>query len=110
MMTYQSKGVLLALAIVGCVMPPSGNAAEEAGLGTVVPEAEMTMFCQNAAAERFEVQLDAITTNPPVRREGKLLVLGTVDDEGTDRESGFDCRFEENGAYLGIIGAPAMND
>ena len=109
MTTYQSKGVLPALVIVGCVMAQSGNAAEEPGLGTVVPEAEMTMFCQNAAAARFEVQLDAITTDPPVSREGKLLVLGTVDGED-DREAGFDCRFEQNGAYLGIIGAPAMND
>ena len=109
MMTYQSNGVLLTLAILGCVMAHSGNAAEEPGLGTVVPEAEMTMFCQNAAAARFEVQLDAITTNPPVQREGKLLVLGTVDGDET-RDTGFDCRFEQNGAYLGIIGAPAMND
>jgi hypothetical protein len=107
MMTCQSKGVLLTLAIVGCVMARSASAAEEPGLGTVVPEAEMTVFCQNAAAARFEAQLDAITTDPPIRREGKLLVLGTVDDEGTDRDAGFDCRFEENGAYLGIIGAPA---
>jgi hypothetical protein len=109
MMTYQSKGLLLTLAIVGCVIARSGNAAEEPGLGTVVPEAEMTMFCQNAAAARFNVQLDAITTNPPVRRAGKLLVLGTVNGND-DREVGFDCRFEQNGAYLGIIGAPAMND
>ena len=109
MMTYQSKGVLLTFAIVGCVMARSGNAAEEPGLGTVVPEAEMTMFCQNAAAARFEVQLDAITTDPPIRREGKLLVLGTVDSDDNDRDAGFDCRFEENGAYLGIIGAPAMD-
>ena len=108
MMTYQSKGVLLTFAIVSCLMARSGNAAEEPGLGTVVPEGEMTMFCQNAAAARFEVQLDAITTNPPIGREGKLLVLGTVDGENHD--AGFDCRFEQNGAYLGIIGAPAMND
>lgn len=108
MTTYQSKHLLLTLAIVGSVTAQSGNAAEEPGLGTVVPEAEMTMFCQNAAAARFEVQLDAITTNPPVQREGKLLVLGTVDGENHD--SGFDCRFEQNGAYLGTIGAPAMND
>ena len=106
MMTYKSKGVLLTFAVVGCLMAGSGNAAEEPGLGTVVPEAEMTVFCQNAAAARFEVQLDAITTDPPIQREGKLLVLGTVDDEN-DREIGFDCRFEQNGAYLGIIGAPA---
>ncbi|NGO51065.1 hypothetical protein [Allomesorhizobium camelthorni] len=96
------------MAIVGSVMAGSGKAAEEAGLGTVVPEAEMTMFCQTAAAAKFEVQLDAITTDPPVSREGKLLVLGTVD--GENRDLGFDCRFEQNGAYLGIIGAPAMSD
>ena len=107
MMKYQSTGMLLALAIVGCVMARTGNAAEEPGLGTVVPEAEMTMFCQNAAAARFETQLDTITTDPPISREGKLLVLGTVDNEGNDRDAGFDCRFEQNGAYLGIIGAPA---
>jgi hypothetical protein len=107
MITYQSKGVLLALAIIGCAMARSGNAAEEPGLGTVVPEAEMTKFCQNAAAARFEAQLDAITTDPPIRRDGKLLVLGTVDSDDSDSDTGFDCRFEENGAYLGIIGAPA---
>jgi hypothetical protein len=111
MMTYRSKaGALLALTIGGWVMVGSGNAAEEPGLGTVVPEAEMTMFCQNAVAAKFEVQLDAITTDPPIRREGKLLVLGTVDSDDDDRDTGFDCRFEENGAYLGIIGDPAMND
>jgi hypothetical protein len=107
MLTYQSKGVLLTFAVVGCLVAGSGNAAEEPGLGTVVPEGEMTMFCQNAAAARFEVQLDAITTNPPIQREGKLLVLGTVDSDDSDRDAGFDCRFEQNGAYLGIIGAPA---
>ena len=108
MTTYKSKGLLRTLTIVGRVMAQSGNAAEESGLGTVVPEAEMTVFCQNAAAARFEVQLHAITTNPPIRREGKLLVLGTVDSD--ERDTGFDCRFEQNGAYLGIIGAPAIND
>jgi hypothetical protein len=66
----------------------------------------MIEFCQKAAAARFEVQLDAITTNPPIERDGKLLVLGTVDDEGTDRDGGFDCRFEANGAYIDVIGAP----
>jgi hypothetical protein len=101
MMTYRSKCLALAVAIAGWA--GSGNAQEA---GTVVPEGEMTMFCQNAAAARFNVQLDAITTNPPVQREGKLLVLGTVDDEGTDRDAGFDCRFEQNGAYIDIIGAP----
>ena len=107
MLKYQSKGVLLTFAVVGCLMARNGNAAEEPGLGTVVPEGEMTMFCQNAAAARFEVQLDAITTDPPISREGKLLVLGTVDSDDSDQNIGFDCRFEQNGAYLGIIGAPA---
>lgn len=107
MMTYRSKGLLLAFAIVGSALAQSGNAAEEPGMGTVVPQAEMTMFCQNAAAERFRVQPDAITTNPPIEREGKLLVLGTVDSDDNDRDMGFDCRFEQNGAYIGIIGAPA---
>ena len=101
------KGVLLTLVIVGGLMGKSGNAAEEPGLGTVVSEGEMTMFCQKAAAARYEVQPDAITTDPPVERDGKLLVLGTVQSDDTDRDAGFDCRFEKNGAYLGIIGAPS---
>ncbi|MET0598514.1 MAG: hypothetical protein ABWZ57_11675 [Mesorhizobium sp.] len=107
MLTYPRKVMLLTFATIGCFMAPSANAAEEPGLGTVVPQAEMTIFCQNAAAARFEVQREAITTDPPIRREGKLLVLGTVDSDDSDRDAGFDCRFEENGAYLGIIGAPA---
>jgi hypothetical protein len=108
MRTLQLKGMLLTFAIVGNTMAGSGNAAEESGLGTVVPEAEMTQFCQNAAAARFEVQLDAITTNPPITRDGRQLVLGTVD--GEDHDYGFDCRFDGTGAYLGTIGDPAMND
>ena len=104
MMTYRSKGVLLAVAVAGCFMAQGAMAQAP---GTVVPEGEMTEFCQNAAAAKFEVQLDAITTDPPIRREGKLLVLGTVDSDDTDRDAGFDCRFEENGAYIDIIGAPA---
>ncbi|MDQ6435374.1 hypothetical protein RB623_15045 [Mesorhizobium sp. LHD-90] len=107
MMTYHSKGMLLTLAIVGCVVARSGNAAEEPRLGTIVPEGEMTIFCQKAVAAKFEVQPEDITTDPPIRRGGKLLVLGTVDSENDDRDTGFDCRFEENGAYLGTIGAPA---
>lgn len=106
MKLYRSRGLALAIALVGCMAARSAGAVEEPGLGTVVPEGGMTEFCQNAAAARFEVQLDAITTDPPVRREGKLIVVGTVDNEDTDRDSGFDCRFEENGAYLGIIAAP----
>jgi hypothetical protein len=106
MMTYRSKGVLLTLAIVGGLIAKSGNAAEEPGVGTVVSEGDMTMFCQKAAAARFEVQPDAITTDPPIERDGKLLVLGTVQSDDTDEDAGFDCRFEKDGAYIGIIGAP----
>lgn len=103
MMTYRSKCLALATAIAGCAMAGSGNAQDA---GTVVPEGEMTTFCQSAAAERFNVQLDAITTDPPVRREGKILVLGTIDDTGTDNDGGFDCRFEEDGTFINVIGAP----
>jgi len=104
MTRYRSKSLALAVAVAGCFTALSATAQEP---GTIVPESEMTMFCQNAAAARFGVQLDAITTDPPIRREGRLLVLGTVDSDDTDRDAGFDCRFEENGAYIGIIGAPA---
>ncbi len=106
MMTFRSKGVLLTLAILGGLMAKSGYAAEEPGVGTVVSEGDMTMFCQKAAAARFEVQPDAITTDPPIERDGRLLVLGTVQSDDTDEDAGFDCRFEKNGAYIGIIGAP----
>ena len=68
MMTYKSKGVLLTLTIVGCAMAQSGNAAEEAGLGTVVPEAEMTVFCQNAAGQ------DLKCNSTPLRRIRQLAV------------------------------------
>ena len=53
MVKYRSASVPLTLAIIGCVLAAPANAAEEPGLGTMVPEAEMTMFCQNAAAARF---------------------------------------------------------
>ena len=107
MLKIPSKFVLPIFALVGCVMAQSGIAAEEPALGTVVAETEMQMFCQNAAAAKYEVDLMAIGTNPPIRREGKFLVLGTV--QGEDRASGFDCRFEADGAYIGIIGDPAMD-
>lgn len=42
-----------------------------------------------------------ITTNPPVKRDFGLLVLGTVD--GEEHDFGFDCRFDHNGGYLGLL-------
>jgi hypothetical protein len=107
MMARQSKWVALTVAMVGCLMAQSGNAAEAYEPGTVVPRAEMTLFCQKAVAARYEVELESIATDPPIEREGKLLVLGTVDSDDSGRDAGFDCRFEQNGAYIGIIGAPA---
>jgi hypothetical protein len=107
MNTFRARGLILTLAVAGCAMAGSVSAAEEPKAGTVVPQGEMTVFCQKAAAARFEADLEDITTDPPVEREGKLLVLGTVDSDDDNRDAGFDCRFEKNGAYIGIIGAPA---
>jgi hypothetical protein len=108
MMTYSPKRLLLALTVTGCFAGGSASAAEEPRAGTVVPEGEMTMFCQHAAEARYRADPDDVSADPPVRREGKLVVLGTVD--GDTRDYGFDCRFEENGAYIGLAGDPAMND
>ena len=108
MMTHQSKSLMLALAVAGCFAASGASAAEEPQVGTVVPEGEMTIFCQHAAEARFRADPDDVSTDPPVRREGKLLVLGTVD--GDTHDYGFDCRFEENGTYLGLSEDPAMND
>jgi hypothetical protein len=95
------------LTVVGCLVASGARAAETFDPGTVVPRAEMTEFCQRAVAAKYEVELEAITTDPPIEREGKLLVLGTVGSDDSDRDAGFDCRFEQNGAYIGILGAPA---
>ena len=107
-MTYPLKRLMLAIAVAGCFAAGGAGAAEEPAIGTVVPEGEMTMFCQHAAEARFEADPDDVSTDPPVRREGKLLVLGTVN--GDTHDTGFDCRFEENGAFLGLTEDPAMND
>jgi len=79
----------------------AGATAAYAQKGTVVPEDDMPEFCQNAAAVEYEVPLENITTNSPVRRDFGLLVEGTVDK--MDSNFGFDCRFDQNGAYLGLI-------
>lgn len=79
----------------------AGVTATYAQTGTVVPEDDMPEFCQNAAAVEYEVPLENITTNSPVRREFGLLVEGTVDKMGST--FGFDCRFDPSGAYLGLI-------
>lgn len=107
-MRMRQSSLLLTLAMMSCAVTFGARAAEEPGLGTVVPRGEMTMFCQKAAGARFEADADDVSTDPPVEREGKLLVLGTVD--GDTRDTGFDCRFEPNGAYLGIFVDPAMSD
>jgi hypothetical protein len=112
-MTLHLSKFCLRLAIAGTALAATlggGNAVEAAGAGTIVPQGEMTEFCQQAAAARYEVSLDAITTDPPIERDGKILVLGTVQSDDTDQAMGIDCRFEPNGAFIDIIGAPGMND
>ncbi|MBL8579596.1 MAG: hypothetical protein JNK47_20515 [Mesorhizobium sp.] len=110
-MTSRPSKFCLRLAIAGAALAAtlgSGSAFDDPGAGTIVPQGEMPEFCQKAAAARYEVDLLAITTDPAVERDGKFLVLGTV--QGENREMGIDCRFEPNGAFIDIIEAPAMND
>ena len=110
-MTLHLSKYCLRFALAGAAMAMtvgSGSAFDEPGAGTIVPQGEMPEFCQNAVAARYEVSLDAITTDPPVEREGKIMVLGTVDGENHDL--GINCRFEPNGAFIDIIEAPAMSD
>lgn len=112
-MTLHLSKFCLRLAIAGTALAAtlgSGGASETPGAGTIVAQEQMPEFCQQAAAARYEVSLDAITTDPPIERDGKFLVLGTVQSEDTDQAMGIDCRFEPNGAFIDIIGAPGMND
>jgi hypothetical protein len=61
----------------------------------------MPEFCQNAAAAKYNAPLENITTNSPVTRSFGLLVLGSAT---TDTNTfGFDCRFDQTGAFLGLI-------
>jgi len=112
-MTLHLSKFCLRLAIAGTALAAtlgSGSAVEAAGAGTIVPQGDMPEFCQQAAAARYEVSLDAITTDPPIERDGKILVLGSVQNDDTDQAMGIDCRFEPNGAFIDIIEAPGMND
>lgn len=69
--------------------------------GTVVAQNDMPVFCQNAAASKYNAPLDNITTQSPVLRNFGVLIQGSA---LTDMNSfNFDCRFSANGAFLGLI-------
>ena len=94
--------ILLSLGLAGCSTAGSGGAGANApAAGTVVAQSDMPEFCQNAAAAKYGVSLDSITTNTPVTRSFGLLIQGSVD--GDENTFGFDCRFSPTGAYLGLI-------
>jgi len=108
MTTYRSKALLLTLAIAGSVLAGRAFAAEGPAPGTVVPEEDMPMFCQKAAAARFDADLTGITTNTPIQRDGNYIVIGTV--PGEDYNPGFECRFDANRAFLNVIPDPAASE
>ena len=103
MTTYSWKGCALLVAAVACWVG-GASAAEGPAPGTVVSEAEMPIFCQKAVAARWEPDPETITTNTPIERDGRFIVLGSF--QGENRDAGFECRFEHNGAYLGVFGDP----
>lgn len=90
------RRLVLAAAWVG--LAAVATAAEK---GAVVAEGDMPEFCQNAAAAEYDVPLENITTNSPVQRDFGLLIEGSVDK--MTNTFGFDCRFDQDGAYLGLI-------
>ena len=106
-MTNLSKGRALLAAAMVCWVA-SASAAEGPAPGTVVAEGDMPMVCQQAVAARWEIDPETITTNTPIVRDGKFLVLGMF--QGENNEIGFECRFEGNGAYIDVFGDPAAGD
>ena len=101
MTIYSSMGRALLVAAMACWVG-GASAAEGPAPGTVVSEAEMPIFCQKAVAARWEPDPETITTNTPIERDGRFLVLGSF--QGDNHDAGFECRFEYNGAYIGVFG------
>lgn len=96
--------LLLPLTVVGCSTAGSGtntSTATTSAIGTVVAQNDMPVFCQNAAANKYNAPLDNISTQSPQTRSFGLLFEGTVTTD-TDTLS-FDCRFSSTGAFLGLI-------
>ncbi len=106
MKSIKSSLLLLSLGLAGCSTAGGGSAGGSASpapaaTGTVVAQGDMPEFCQNAAASKYGVPLENISTETPVNRSFGLLVQGSVD--GSNNSYGFDCRFDPGGAFLGLI-------
>ena len=95
---------LLSLELAGCTTNGAEQAAatSPADVGTVVSQADMPGFCQNAAAAKYGASLANIDTNDAIQRNGGTEIEGTVGGvpRGTQL---FNCRFDSNGAFLGVM-------
>lgn len=95
---------LLSLGLAGCSTAGSGSGENTSAVpasGTVVAQNDMPVFCQNAAASKYNAPLDNITTQSPVSRNFGFLIQGSA---LTDTNSfSFDCRFSGSGTFLGLI-------
>jgi hypothetical protein len=103
--TMKSALTLLSLCLAGCSTAGSGGSGASASAapaaGTVVAQNDMPGVCQNAAAAKYNVPLENVSTETPVTRSFGLLIQGSVD--GDTNTFGFDCRFSPAGAFLGLI-------
>ena len=97
--------MLLSLGLGACSTAGSGGTGASASAvpaaGTVVAQSDMPGVCQNAAATKYNVPLENVSTQTPVTRSFGLLIQGSVDSD--TNTFGFDCRFDASGAFLGLI-------
>ncbi len=98
-----SKPSLALLPLLLAACSTSGGDAggpTPAPIGSVVAEAVMPEFCQNAAAGKYGAQPQNIETESPVLRDFGFLVTGSADNGM--RTYLFNCRFDPTGKFLGL--------
>lgn len=96
--SFHASGlVLICLALQACNTSGSGTVA---GNGDIVAQSNMPEYCQTTAATRYGAPLGNVTTVSPVPRDFGFLVTGTA-NTGLKTYI-FNCRFGQNGAFLGL--------
>lgn len=97
----RKRALLVLSAGLACYAMTLSGALSTGEKGTVVEPGGMPEFYQNAAAEKYQTELENITTNNAESRDFGTLIVGSVD---TDTNTFyFDCRFDHQNAFMGLL-------
>ena len=94
---------LFPLTLAACTTNSPGGATS-VGTGPAIAQDAMPESCQGAAATKYGIALEAISTDPAASVDGGFEVKGASDGDGATGSSRvFNCRFDSSGRFIGVM-------